>query len=166
MSEPAAVALHAFCKSGVGQGDTLLIYGIGTIGLIVAQWAKAAGVKNIVLAARTDDKVDFARKLGFDLAVNAEKESLKKLVDGVTKSKGADACIDGTGEPWPWAECIRMVKAGGRVVCMGNPLGDMSLSQDDYWKIFRKQWLALGTAVSVAGKMTGGKLSRQCRING
>ena len=51
MSEPAAVALHAFCRSGLGQGDTLLIYGIGTIGLIVAQWAKAAGVKNIILAA-------------------------------------------------------------------------------------------------------------------
>ena len=28
MSEPAAVALHAFKKSGAGQGDTLLIYGI------------------------------------------------------------------------------------------------------------------------------------------
>ena len=31
MSEPATVALHAFHKSGVGQGETLLIYGIGAI---------------------------------------------------------------------------------------------------------------------------------------
>ena len=103
MSEPAAVALHAFKKSGVGQGDTLLIYGIGAIGLIVAQWARAAGVKNILLAARTDDKVAFARKLGFDLAVNAKTESLKELVDEVTGGKGADACIEGTGAPEPWA---------------------------------------------------------------
>ena len=84
MCEPTAVALHAFRKSGAGLGDTLLIYGIGTIGLIVAQWARSAGGENIVLAARTDDQVYFARKLGFDLAVNAEKESLKKLVDEVT----------------------------------------------------------------------------------
>ena len=145
MCEPAAVALHAFRKSGVEQGDTLLICGVGTIGLIVAQWARSVGVENIVLAARTDDKVDFARKLGFDLAVNAEKESLKKLVDEVTESKGADACIEGTGDPWPWAECIRMAKAGGRVVCMGNPLGGMSLSQNDYWKILRKELTMAGT---------------------
>lgn len=102
MSEPAAVAIHAFRKSHLGQGDTLLIYGVGTIGLIIAQWARVAGVENVVFGARTDDKVDFARKLSFDMAVNAERESLKKLVDDVTDGKGADACIEGTGNPGPW----------------------------------------------------------------
>lgn len=145
MSEPAAVALHAFKKSGVGSGNTLLIYGIGAIGLIVAQWARAAGVRKILLAARTDDKVEFARKLGFDLAVNARKESLKKLVEKVTGGKGADACIEGTGATEPWAECLELAKAGGRVVCMGNPLGGMNLSQDAYWKILRKELTLLGT---------------------
>lgn len=38
-----------------------------------------------------------------------------------------------------------MAKAGGRVVCMGNPLGGMSLSQDDYWKILRKELKLSGT---------------------
>ncbi|SDP36226.1 galactitol-1-phosphate 5-dehydrogenase [Selenomonas ruminantium] len=145
MSEPAAVALHAFHKSGVGQGDTLLIYGIGTIGMIIAQWARAAGVKNILLATRTDDKVNFAKKLGFDMAVNAEKESLKDLVDEVTEGRGADACIEGTGAPEPWAECLSNAKAGGRVVCMGNPQANMSLSQDAYWRILRKELILMGT---------------------
>ena len=145
MSEPAAVALHAFRKSGVGQGETLLIYGIGTIGLIVAQWAKAAGVKNIILAARTDDKVEFAKKLGFPLAVNVKRENLCKLVQEVTNGLGADACIEGTGASEPWADCISLAKAGGRVVCLGNPLGGMSLSQDAYWKILRKELTLVGT---------------------
>ena len=145
MSEPAAVALHAFRRSGLGQGDTLLIYGIGTIGLIVAQWAKAAGVKNIILAARTDDKVEFARKLGFALAVNVQRENLGKLVEEATGGRGADACIEGTGAPEPWAECISLTKAGGRVVCMGNPLGGMRLFQDAYWKILRKELTLVGT---------------------
>ncbi len=145
MSEPAAVALHAFRKSGVGQGDTLLIYGIGAIGLIVAQWAKSAGVKNIILAARTDDKVKFARKLGFSLAVNVQREKLGKLIQEVTNGQGADACIEGTGAAEPWAECISLAKAGGRVVCMGNPLGGMSLFQDAYWKILRKELTLVGT---------------------
>ena len=106
MSEPAAVALHAFCRSGLGQGDTLLIYGIGTIGLIFVQWAKAAGVKNIILVARTDDKVEFAKEQGFSLAVNAKKDSLGKLVQEITNGLGVDACIEGTGSPESWADCI------------------------------------------------------------
>ena len=145
MSEPAAVALHAFRRSGLGQGDTLLIYGIGTIGLIVAQWAKAAGVKNIILVARTDDKVEFAKKIGFSLAVNTREGKLEELVCEVTEGCGVDACIEGTGMQGPLAECLSLVKAGGMVVCMGNPAGGMSLSQDTYWKILRKELTLAGT---------------------
>lgn len=145
MSEPAAVALHAFHKSGVGQGGTLLIYGVGTIGLIAAQWARSTGVKNIILTARTDDKVEFARTLGFSLAVNVQRENLDKLVEKVTNGRGIDACIEGTGASEPWAECINLAKPGGRVVCMGNPFAGMNLTQDVYWKILRKELTLAGT---------------------
>ena len=40
--ESAAVDLRAFNKSGVGAEETLLIYCIGCISLLIAQWAKAA----------------------------------------------------------------------------------------------------------------------------
>ena len=145
MSEPAAVALHAFRKSGARMGDTLLIYGIGTIGLILAQWARAAGVRNIILAARTDDKVEFAKKLRFSLAVNAEKEDLEAYVREVTEGRGADVCIEGTGEPEPWEECLLCARNYGTVVSMGNPVGEMRLSQDGYWKILRKERRVVGT---------------------
>lgn len=102
-------------------------------------------MKNIILAARTDDKVEFATKLGFSLAVNAKKDCLGKLVEEVTSGLGADACIEGTGAAEPWADCISLAKAGGRVVCLSNPLGGMSLTQDAYWKILRKELTLVGT---------------------
>ncbi len=145
MSEPAAVALHAFRKSGVGQGDTLLIYGVGTISLIVAQWARAAGVENIIMAARTDDKVDMAKKIGISLVLNTTKDSIEAMVRKVTYGIGVDAAIEGTGQSEPWNKCISLTKAGGRVVCMGNPMNDMSLKQNDYWKILRKELTLVGT---------------------
>ena len=51
-----------------------------------------------------------------------------QFVEEVTNCLGADACIEGTGVPEAWADCISLAKAGGRGVCMGNPLGSMSLS--------------------------------------
>ncbi len=53
-------------------------------------------MKNIVLAARTDDKVDFAKKLGFSLAVNVCRDNLAEFVENLTDGRGADACIEGT----------------------------------------------------------------------
>ena len=152
MCEPAAVALHAFQRSGAGLGDTLLIYGVGTIGLILAQWARAAGVKNILLAARTDNKVEFAKKLGFPLALNVRKDSLETIVADLTDGQGVDACIEGTGESEPWEACIRAARNFGTVVSMGNPKGEMRLSQDGYWKIMRKELRIVGTWNSSFGQ--------------
>ena len=152
MCEPTAVAIHAFRKSGAGIGDTILIYGIGTIGLILAQWARTAGVRNIVLVGRTDDKVEFAKKLGFPLAMNGKEESPEKLVQRVTDGRGADACIEGTGESEPWEACIRCARNYGTVVSMGNPVGEMGLSQDGYWKILRKELRIVGTWNSSFGR--------------
>lgn len=153
MSEPAAVAIHAFRKSGAGLGDTILIYGVGTIGLILAEWARAAGVRNIVLAARTDDKVEFARRLGFSFAINVERESLEERIQNITNGHGADACIEGTGQSDPLEACLSCAKSFGTVVAMGNPLGEIRLSQDSYWKILRKELSIAGTWNSSFGQM-------------
>lgn len=152
MCEPTAVALHAFRKSGVGIGDTILIYGIGTIGLILAQWAKISGVRHIVLVGRTNDKVEFAKKMGFPLAINVKNESPENLVQRVTDGRGADACIEGTGESEPWEACIRCVRNYGTVVSMGNPVGEMRLSQNGYGKILRRELRIVGTWNSNFGR--------------
>lgn len=153
MSEPTAVALHAFRKSGVGVGDTLLIYGIGTIGLILAQWARAAGVRQIILAARTAEKVAFAKRFGFDLSYDVNQVDIRKVVAELTDGKGADACIEGTGASDGLEECLWCAKTFGTVVTLGNPVGEIRLTQDGYWKILRKELRLQGTWNSSLSQM-------------
>ena len=135
MSEPAAVAYHALRKTGVGVGDSLLIYGIGTIGLLIAQWAKAAGVRRIVLAGRTQAKLNIAAKLGFE-AVD---------ISNLAAVKGMEACIEGTGSASGVAACLQAARNFAKVVLLGNPEGAVNLSQKDYWQILRKELQLLGT---------------------
>ncbi|MBC7958468.1 MAG: galactitol-1-phosphate 5-dehydrogenase, partial [Vallitaleaceae bacterium] len=59
--------------------------------------------------------------------------------------KGVDIAIEGAGVASALAGCLRIVKPQGKVVLMGNPLGDMALSQKDYWEILRKQLIVVGT---------------------
>lgn len=145
MSEPTSVARHAFRKTGVHAGGSLLIYGVGAIGLILAQFARAAGIEKIILIARTDDKVQFARKLGFPLTFNAGKENMREIVAELTDGNGADACVEGTGTSEGLEECLWNAKTFGTVVTLGNPVGSMTLTQDGYWKILRKELRLTGT---------------------
>ena len=145
MNEPAAVALHALRKSGAGLGSTLLIYGIGTIALLLAQWARSAGVRHILLAARSAEKVAFAKRLGFEEAYDVTQEDLQNLVAEATDGVGADACIEGTGASEGVEACLRHARAFGTVVTLGNPQGAMTLTQDGYWRILRKELRVFGT---------------------
>ena len=135
----------SFEETGVHAGGSLLIYGVGAIGLILAQFARAAGIEKIILIARTDDKVQFARKLGFPLTCNAIQENIRETVAEWTDGNGADACVEGTGTSEGLEECLWNAKAFGVVVTLGNPVGSMTLTQDGYWKILRKELRLIGT---------------------
>lgn len=145
MTEPSAVALHALRKSGVGIGGTLLVYGIGTIALLLAQWARSAGVRHIILAARSMEKVAFAKQLGFEEAYDVMQTDLQAVVAEATDGQGIDACIEGTGASAGLEACCFAARPFGTVVTLGNPQGDMTLTQDGYWKILRKELRVLGT---------------------
>lgn len=145
MCEPASVALQAFKKSGAGIGSTVVIFGIGPIGIMIAQWAKASGVKNIVLVARSSEKVEFVKNLGFEHAINLQQQDVTEYVLALTDGLGADVCIEGTGTSETLEKSLFVIRNFGRVITLGNPSKEMALSQKAYWNILRKEISILGT---------------------
>lgn len=145
MSEPAAVAVHAFRKAKVGPGDTLAIFGVGPIALIMAGWARDAGVQHIILVARSEEKVRFAQRLGFPEIINGQRMDVNEYIRRRTGGEGADACIEGTGGSEGLEACALCTKNFGRIVTLANPLGEMRLSQTAYWQILRRELKVVGT---------------------
>ncbi|MBE6101906.1 MAG: hypothetical protein E7200_07385 [Selenomonas ruminantium] len=142
--EPAAVALRAFNKSGVGAEESILIHGIGLIGLLIAQWAKAEGVKKIVLVDGAEEKVELAQKMGFAMAVQQGKLSEVMV---------ADACIECTGTSEGLAGCVGHVRVGGIVVCVDAPAEDVEFSQETYVGIRQKELMLVGVSTDNAKDM-------------
>ena len=139
LTGPAAVALHAFRKAGVGAGSTLLIFGLGSIGLALASWAREADVRNIVLVARTMEKAAFARSLGFLQSVDVESTDVYNYVMRLTGGRGADACVEGLGEGGALETALLSVKRGGRVVLMGRPEKSLSVTGLMYDLLLQKE---------------------------
>jgi L-iditol 2-dehydrogenase len=145
MTEPAAVAVHALSQVGIEMGDNVVIFGAGPIGLMLGQWAKAWGADKVMLVDIDEAKVEFAKMQGFKYVWNSSKGDAAAWVKEVTKGRGADVAVEGAGVSVTFEQALISVRTFGRVVLMGNPAGDMRLSQKAYWEILRKQLIIRGT---------------------
>ncbi|KAK8160993.1 chaperonin 10-like protein [Phyllosticta citrichinensis] len=63
--EPLAVAIHATRRAAVEQGDTAIVLGAGTVGLLTAAMAKLSGATNVLIADINVGRVKFALDHGF-----------------------------------------------------------------------------------------------------
>lgn len=145
MFEPAAVAVHALRQAGELSGRSVVIFGIGTIGLILAQVAQNSGCGKVILVARSQEKVELAQKMGFSYVVNSQKEPLQQKILEWTGGSGADIAVEGCGKSETLGEALQVAAPFGTVVCMGNPVENIDLQRDVYWEILRKQLRLCGT---------------------
>ena len=145
MAEPSAVALHAIRQVGLKGFERVAIWGIGPIGLLVAMWLKQFGVKQIILVARDQKKLDFASSIGFTNLVNSSKENVVKTIQEMTDNEGVHICVEGTGASQPLAEALQSISREGTLLVMGNPIDKIQLEQADYWCILRNQLRLIGT---------------------
>jgi L-iditol 2-dehydrogenase len=100
--EPLSVAIHAARRASIEQGDTAIVFGAGTVGLLVAAMAKLSGATTVVIADIDTGRVNYALRNGFatkGYLVTPKRhlsETTEKL--DVAKQYAADvmeiACLD------------------------------------------------------------------------
>jgi len=108
MVEPGGNALRSVQAAVLAPGDRALVLGIGTIGLLVAEFARAQGVV-VHLMGRRDRTLDFGRTLGF-----AGVWTREDLPDGPW-----DAVIDASNAAALPALALDLVEPGKRIVYVG-----------------------------------------------
>lgn len=149
MVEPATVAQHVINKAEMTIGDSVVIYGAGPIGLMVAQWAEINGASNIVLVDIDESKVDFARKMGFENVINSNNKNPIEELQHLFGNHLANIAIEATGSSIAFNECAKSIGTFGKVVLLGNPHSDMILSKDVYDTFMRKEGKIIGIFNSV-----------------
>ena len=126
MVEPLAVGVHATNRSEVGPGDSVVILGMGTIGIMTLLACKARGVTNIVAVDLYDNRLEMATAKGAVLTVNSSKEDVEEAVNKWSSGKGSQYVFETAGNPTTAALTSKLVKHGGRVVMVGNIHGETS----------------------------------------
>ncbi|MDI3481836.1 MAG: L-iditol 2-dehydrogenase [Tepidanaerobacteraceae bacterium] len=121
LTEPLACGVHAVMeKSGARAGDIAVVFGPGTIGLLTAQVAKAAGVKVIIAGISKDTtRLELAGKVGIDYVINSDETDLKSFVLNLTNGYGADLVFECSGSHSAVKLGIDILRKKGQYVQMG-----------------------------------------------
>ena len=139
MLEPASVALHALKISGNLVGKKIAVLGTGTISTIIAQILSISGCEEFCILGRNSEKLQFIKRIINSANVHDSNTDLSSYENYF------DVVIEGTGASEMVGKSFHLCKRKGVVVAMGNPIGDINISQKDYWQIMRKELSVRGT---------------------
>ncbi len=147
MLEPMAVAVHAMRNICPSKTDTVVICGLGTIGLLLVQFLKEAGITNILTVGNKEFQRQAIVKLGVseENYCDSKKEDVEQWINKRTNGNGVDIFFECVGKNETVTQAINSTIPSGKVMLVGNPYSDMCLEKAVYWKILRNQLTVMGT---------------------
>lgn len=110
--------------SGAKPGDWVAIYGIGGLGHVALQYAKAMGF-NVVAVDIADEKLTLAKELGADETVNGLKEDPVEAIQ--SRLGGVQASISVAVTKKAFEQAYESVKRGGTLVVVGLPNDELPI---------------------------------------
>ncbi|RME62519.1 MAG: zinc-binding dehydrogenase [Nitrospirae bacterium] len=114
--EPLACVVHPYSKFSLKDVETALIIGSGPIGLLHLVYLLHNSVE-VVVMDKNRQRLEVAKQMGATVCTPEEADSLLHTMTG---SRGVGLVVECTGVPEVWAETIRYVRKGGRVVLFGG----------------------------------------------
>lgn len=121
--DPLGNAVHTVMSAGV-SGKSVLITGVGIIGLMAVTVAKAAGAGKIIVTDVDDKRLELARKLGADEAFNARQEWVDE-VRTATGGSGPHVLLEMSGHPKAISDGFAALRNGGTAAMLGIPPDDI-----------------------------------------
>lgn len=118
--EPLACVVHAHALARPEPHETALIVGAGAFGLLHMLALRAAGVREVAVAGRGNERLRWARELGADYIIDADEQEAAAEVARLNEGYGPDLVIECTGQVGGWSDALARVRRGGRVVFFGG----------------------------------------------
>ncbi len=135
--EPLAVGLHAAMQGNVKLGDSVVILGAGTIGLVTLLACKAYGATEITVVDVIPKRLEYAKKLGATATINAAEANVFAEIDKMTDKKGVDIVIETAGSARTISQTPYLIKNGGTIVLVG--LAPQDIIEFNFAKIMAKE---------------------------
>lgn len=131
--EPLACVLRGLDETGIREGDTVAVLGLGPIGMMFVRLASIHGAR-VIAIGRRKSQLDRAAAMGAsELLVSGDPVDLAADVRALTEGRGADIVIEAVGQPDAWETALRLLRRGGVVNFFGGCPNDSRIALDTSW---------------------------------
>ena len=140
-TEPTACAMHGLETLAMRPGSTVLVFGAGPTGLLLAQLIAHGGASSVTVAAPTQFKLDRAAALGIDRTVLIERgdsETTKQRLLNASGGEGYDVVVEATGSTAVGEICVPLTRRGGTVLVYGVTRADEEVRFHPF-DVFRRE---------------------------
>jgi NADPH:quinone reductase-like Zn-dependent oxidoreductase len=139
-------------KASVQGGEWVLLWGIGGgVALAAFEICRALGAHAIVTSS-SEEKLERARALGADVAVNHADGDVVQAVKDATGGRGADVVVETVGEA-TWERSLAAAAAEGRVLVCGATTGHSPPAR--LYRLWWKQLVVYGSTMGMPSDFEG-----------
>ncbi len=124
--DPFGNAVHTALSFDV-LGEDVLITGAGPIGCMAAAVVKHAGARFVVVSDLNPYRLDLARKLGADVAVDVRSEKLRDVQKKLGMKEGFDVGLEMSGNAAAFADLLSNMAHGGKIAMLGIPEKELAI---------------------------------------
>lgn len=118
--EPLGCCVRAVKRADLREGSTVLVVGLGSIGLLMGQALKAFGMK-VFGCDLIQERIDLALELGFDAAFNSfDLEASREKIMSLTDNFGAGAIFMTSGADQAIELALKTVMNGGKILVFAS----------------------------------------------
>jgi len=144
-----AKQMSAFPNESLRFDDTVVVLGVGPLGMCFLMKARMLGAGTIIAVDLSDYRLSFAKRLGADQVIYAGKTSKAErlqFVRDLTNGRGADVVVECAGVPQAVPEGLEMLRVSGLLVEAGNfsDLGEVAISPHRHLCAKNTRILAVG----------------------
>ncbi len=124
--DPFGNAMHTALSFDL-LGEDVLITGAGPIGVMAVAIAKHAGARHVVITDVNDYRLDLAKRLGADVALNVNHSNLNGVLTQLHMKEGFDVGLEMSGSPAAFSTLIDAMAHGGKIAMLGIPAEPMPI---------------------------------------
>ena len=122
-----AVGLYGVDMANPRMGETVVVYGVGLIGMGVVAFCSQRGCR-VIAVDINDQQLAKAKEFGADIVINSAEQDVKQEIEKIVPG-GADAVFESTGIPALINETTQLCKTHGSFIWQGN-YGEAPVSFD------------------------------------
>ena len=142
--EPLGCVVRGLRELDFKPSRSILVLGSGLSGQLVIRNAKAYGAGKIIATDLNDYRLDFAKKSGADLVIDAKQDDVIKKVLAETDGQGVDYVVITAGAKILFEQAMQTVKNGGKVLLYGI-MAPGTIIDFDIFPFWQKQVQLLST---------------------